>query len=356
MSVATQRIPDAASERRLEDIRREAERAGRVAAVGVRPAGAPFPVASPEKGYYGLPLLKPPTWTWEIPLYFFVGGAAGASALIAPLASAAAGASGARAAAEDETPRPAGRGTASDARWIAFGGSLLSAALLIRDLGRPGRFLAMLRVFKTSSPMSMGAWTLAVFGSATAAAKFAEMARDELGDAWPVRLATFTADGAAAATGMVLSTYTGVLIGATAVPVWNENIAILPIHFAASGVASAASLLELRGHDDQGLHWLGTLAAVAETLAGAAIEVRTDRALEPLKRGRPGWLTRAGGFLSGPIPLALRLMAKRRPGLRRAAAACAIAGSLLTRFGWVAAGAASTRDPAPPLQLNEPGA
>ena len=48
--------PDAASalnrERRLEEIRREAEE-GRLRIVGQRPAGAPFPQASPENGYYG---------------------------------------------------------------------------------------------------------------------------------------------------------------------------------------------------------------------------------------------------------------------------------------------------------------
>src|SRR3954462_10855156 len=76
----TPRIPDELSEQRLVEIRREAESTGKVVAKGVRPGGAPFPQASPETGYYGIPLLKEPSWTWEIPLYFFVGGAAGAAA------------------------------------------------------------------------------------------------------------------------------------------------------------------------------------------------------------------------------------------------------------------------------------
>ena len=74
------RIPDEASERRLFEIRREGESKGIVKGAGVRPAGAPFPMASVETGYYGIPLLKEPSWTWEIPLYFFVGGAAGSAA------------------------------------------------------------------------------------------------------------------------------------------------------------------------------------------------------------------------------------------------------------------------------------
>src|SRR3982751_4053970 len=76
----TPRIPDELSEQRLVEIRREAESTGKVAATGVRPGGAPFPQASPATGYYGIPLLKEPSWTWEIPLYFFVGGAAGGAA------------------------------------------------------------------------------------------------------------------------------------------------------------------------------------------------------------------------------------------------------------------------------------
>ncbi|MDQ6894388.1 MAG: nitrite reductase, partial [Acidobacteriota bacterium] len=75
-----ERVPTPWTEARLEELRREAGRAGRVEGPGVRPSGAPFPVATPETGYYGLPPLKPPTWTWEVPVYFFLGGAAGASA------------------------------------------------------------------------------------------------------------------------------------------------------------------------------------------------------------------------------------------------------------------------------------
>jgi len=75
------RTPDLTSEQRLAEIRREAEQRGEVKAAGVRPSGSPFPMASPETGYYGIPLLKEPAWTWEVPLYFFVGGAAGAAAV-----------------------------------------------------------------------------------------------------------------------------------------------------------------------------------------------------------------------------------------------------------------------------------
>src|SRR5947208_7564279 len=81
------RVPDVGSERRLAEIRREAGQLGGVSATGITPAGAPFPQATPETGYYGVPLLKEPQWTKEVPLYLFVGGAAGAAAVVASAAN-----------------------------------------------------------------------------------------------------------------------------------------------------------------------------------------------------------------------------------------------------------------------------
>ncbi len=119
------RAPDFASEQKLVEIRREAERRGEVKASGIRPAGSPFPMASPDTGYYGIPLLKKPAWTWQIPLYFFTGGTAGAAAVVGAIA--------------DYTG--ADRRLVRDARWIAAAGAIISPALLIADLGRPSRFL-----------------------------------------------------------------------------------------------------------------------------------------------------------------------------------------------------------------------
>lgn len=317
------RTPDEASERRLDEIRREASSRGVVEASGIRPPGAPFPRATPQTGYYGLPLLKAPPWTWEVPLYFFTGGAAGAAAVIAVAARG----------------RDCRR-LARHARAIAAIGGILSPALLTSDLGRPERFANMLRVFKIRSPMSVGAWTLAAFSSASAAAALA----DVLGGDRPgplMRAARAGAGAASAATGLVLSTYTGVLIGATAIPVWSESAALLPAHFGASGLASAAALLETLGHEQPALNRVGVAASAVETVVGARIESRRHPALEPLKRGVSGLAIRAGGLLSGPLPLALRLLAPRSKRARRLAAISALAGSLLTRIGWIAAGRAS---------------
>jgi formate-dependent nitrite reductase membrane component NrfD len=335
------RVPDYASEARLLEIRREAEQKGAMKSPGIRPAGAPFPVASAETGYYGIPLLKEPQWKWEVPVYFFVGGAAGAAAVVAGMA---------RYFAQDEK-------LVQDARWIAAIGGVLSPALLVADLGVPSRFLNMLRVFKFQSPMSMGSWILSAFSSAAAATVFAGMLRDNVGDWLPIRMLENAGEALATTTGLFISNYTGVLIGATAIPVWNKNVSTLPIHFGASGLGSAVALLELAGHSqNRALNTLGIGSALVETLEGAKIELTPAAANLPLKRGSSGWLTRTGGVLSGPLPLLLRMLAggsgkQRSRRLRRTAALATIVGSFLTRVAWLRAGHTSARNFRLPLEL-----
>jgi formate-dependent nitrite reductase membrane component NrfD len=216
MSNLAQRLPDAESERRLAEIRRKAAEGELPQGDGVHPVGAPFPQVISEsqtiaeKGYYGIPLLKEPQWTKEVPLYFFAGGTVGAAAVIASIARHFSGA-------ED---------LARSARWMAAAGALISPALLTSDLGRPSRFLNMLRVFKLQSPMSVGAWTLTAFSSVAAAAAFAGFVREKVSDRWPIIVVENASEMLAAATGLVMSSYTGVLIGATVIPVWNKTSAL----------------------------------------------------------------------------------------------------------------------------------
>jgi formate-dependent nitrite reductase membrane component NrfD len=264
--------------------------------------------------YHDLPLLKPPVWTFEVPLYFFVGGAAGAAAVIG-FAARVTGA------------KPS---LVRDARWIAAIGATASAPLLIGDLGRPERFLNMLRVFKPQSAMSVGAWTLAGFGACTTAATIG-----------PRPLRDVAAAGSALL-GLVMCTYTGVLLGVTAIPAWNEHAATLPVHFAASALASATSLLQLRDHDEQALNALAMLAAAFETLAAFPRVARASSPRLAPERGLEARATRGmAGILSGPVPLALRLLGIKSKKARRVAAAISIAGSLVTRFAWVEAGKTS---------------
>jgi hypothetical protein len=338
------RAPDVASEQRLVEIRREAELRGEVKSRGIRPAGAPFPMASPETGYYGIPLLKEPAWTWEVPLYFFVGGAAGAAAVMGAIA--------------DYTG--ADRRLVRDARWIAAAGAVISPALLVADLGRPERFLAMLRVFKPQSPMSVGVWTLLGFSAAATATAFAGFLRERYGPSIPLRVMENAGQAASLAFGLPFSNYTGVLIGATAIPVWNQNVSELPIHFAASGVSAAVGMLELMGHrKSRALQILGLGAAIFECWEGWRIESRQQPGLDPLKHGASGWTVRAGGALSGPVPLALRVLSlatgkETCRTLRRWAGISAVAGSLITRLAWVHAGHVSARDWREPLGIPHP--
>jgi formate-dependent nitrite reductase membrane component NrfD len=189
--------------------------------------------------------------------------------------------------------------------------------------------------------MSMGSWTLTAFSGTSAAAAMIDLAPRRIAEADLARLARTGLTTLSAALGALMATYTGVLIGATAVPAWNENVDLLPAHFAASGVGAAVALLTLAGHDEPGLNQLALGAATVETLVGAAIETRGAAASAPLRKGVSGAIVRTGGVLSGPVPLLLRAASRRRGRLRTLATVAAIAGSILTRFGWIAAGRAS---------------
>jgi hypothetical protein len=330
-------------EARLLAIKEEAAKKGIVTSPGVRLPGAPFPIADAQHGYYGVPVLKQPQWTWEIPIYFFVGGAAGAASVIGTAAN--------WFGTDEDLVR--------DARFVAAGGAILSSGLLIADLGRPSRFLNMLRVFKPNSPMSIGAWVLAAFGTASGAAAFAELVRSKY-DVGPVRILGNIAETFSCAAALPLATYTGVLIGSSVIPVWNHNIETLPVHFGMSGLNSGVSILELLGHDrSRALNLLGIGASAMETYEGFHLEFKREHEINrPLKEGFSGWITRLGGVLSGPLPLALRIAAafagsKNSRNMRRAAAASSIAGSLCTRIGWVKAGHVSAKDWRLPLELRE---
>jgi hypothetical protein len=317
------------SEQRLDDLRREAARTGSVAGEGVHAQGGPVPTAgAPRRGYYGRPVLKPPVWTWEIPLYFFVGGLAGASAVLAWAA------------------RIGGAGMAQEglvraSLWIAVAGALLSAALLISDLGRPQRFLFMLRVFKWRSPMSVGVWTINGFGAfVTLGVIGAELHAASLARSFAGILLTIGCWGGALL-GAVVATYTGVLVGATAIPAWNRHHALLPVHFGVAGLGSAAALLQLLGLKLPSLWALAVLASAVETVVGLTVELSRHGAADRALRDGPGaTLLRGSGLLAGPVALVLYLT-----GHLGWAGLSFLVGALVSRFGWLQAGRASALDP-----------
>jgi len=315
-------MPD---ESRLDELRDQAWEKGAVGGRGVDVADGPIPR---RPGYYGEPVVRPPVWTWEIPIYFFVGGLGGMSAFIALAALLFHHFDVARA-----------------AMWVAAVAVVLSSLLLILDLGRPHLFVNMLRVFKPQSAMSMGAWILTAFGGCvvpgliglelTAAHAFSGAFNDVLHTATGILIFS------SAIFGTLLATYTGVLIGATAIPAWFLHRVFLPIHFGTAGLGSAAGVLELLGHRIAPLNAIGFFAAGVETALliwlafnkhGAA-----DRAIH---EHASGWLIRIGEILNGPLALVLRLF-----GIIPLAAISFLLGALISRIGWIAVGKVSGRDP-----------
>jgi formate-dependent nitrite reductase membrane component NrfD len=314
------------SEKRLEELREQAWKDGVVPGKGVDVAGGPIPR---QPGYYGQAVVKPPVWTWEIPLYFFFGGLAGMSAVIA---------SGAVIFHHVDLARPA--------MWIsAVAGAVLSPVLLIMDLGRPRLFLNMLRVFKHRSAMSMGAWILSLFGACAVPGLIAlELHARQVFPGTLDQLLGLAAEifiFGSAIFGTLLATYTGVLIGATAIPAWFLHRALLPIHFGTAGLGSAAAILELLGYRIAALNALGYYAAAVESalLIWLSIDKHgaADRAIH--EHGS-GWFIRIGEVLTGPLALVLRLLS-----LVPFAAISFLIGALISRIGWIVVGKVSGRDP-----------
>ncbi len=324
---------DSPSEKRLEQLREQAWKEGVVPGKGVDVAGGPIPR---KPGYYGQPVVKPPVWTWEIPIYFFLGGLSGMSAVIA------------LAAAIFHHLDPAlatNVGVARTAIWLAAIGVILSSILLIMDLGRPLLFINMLRVFKYQSAMSMGVWILSMFGACVVPGLIALelQAHQVFGGTIDqlLRIAAGMLIFGSAIFGTLLATYTGVLIGATAIPAWFLHRTFLPIHFGTAGLGSAAALLELLGHRSPALNFIGFYAATVEL--GLLIWLSIDKhgaADRAIHEHGSGWLIRIGEILSGPLALVLRFF-----GLVPFAAVSFLIGSLVSRFGWIAVGKVSGSDP-----------
>lgn len=325
------------SEERLVAISEQAARTGRVQDRGIAPDGSPFPKPATTISYHGNALLKEPTWTWQVPLYLFAGGVAGTSAVIALVAHVSGHAPLLRA-----------------ALLIGLAGALISPPLLIADLGVPARFLNMLRVFKPRSVMSIGAWTLALFSSAIGLAVVChELLLAGYGNGFFLLL-EWASEVVAAFSGLVLASYTSVLLGVTAIPVWSENRRLIPAVFLAGGLGSASGVLELLGFLVPATQFIGMVASAVETVVAVGIELRGRYVDRPLREGAVGWLVRTGGALAGPVALLLRIFLGHTPGARYIAALCFVAGALISRFAWVAAGRVSSRDPQALFQIQRP--
>lgn len=276
------------------------------------------------ESYYGKPVIKAPTWSArDIAGYLFLGGLAGGSSVLA--------------AGAELTGRPRLARTTKVAALAAITGSL---AALIHDLGRPARFVNMLRVVKLSSPMSVGSWILSLYGPpAGIAAITAVTGRlPRLG-----RVATLVAG----ILGPAVASYTGVLIADTAVPAWHDAHRELPFLFVASGASAAGALAIVatpRAEAAPARRVL-ILGTAAELIVVNVMHRRMGLSAEALKTGRAGRLMSAASTLSVVGAGFGGIVGRRSRTAAAIGGAAALAASICTRFGVFAAGVASAEDP-----------
>jgi DMSO reductase anchor subunit len=274
--------------------------------------------------YYGQPILKPPVWHEpDIPGYLFLGGLAGASSILAAGAQA--------------TGRPHFERVAKLGSTVAIG---LSLAALVHDLGRPARFLNMLRVAKPTSPMSVGSWLLAAYAPASAVATLTNVS-----GRLPRTGAAATVG--AAALGPAVASYTAALIANTAVPAWHDGWRDLPFVFVSSGASAAAGLglVAVPVREAGPARRLAVGASAAELVLAKRMEKRMGMVGEPYHQGSAGRLMKAAEVLSVAGATAAALGASRNRWVARAAGTALVAASVCTRFGIFRAGMASARDP-----------
>ncbi|MHB8240494.1 MAG: NrfD/PsrC family molybdoenzyme membrane anchor subunit [Solirubrobacteraceae bacterium] len=274
--------------------------------------------------YYGRPIVKEPTWAaLDIAGYFYLGGLAGASSTLA--------------AAGELSGRP---GLARPLKLGAIGAISLSLVALVHDLGRPGRFLNMLRVFKPTSPMSVGVWIISAYAPAAGAAALGELVPR-------VRGLGQAGTAGAALLGPAVASYTAVLIANTATPAWHEGHREMPFVFVGSA-ASAAAGLGLLGspvRDNGPAIRLAAIGAAGELAAVRLLERRIGVVAETYHQGKAGRLMRAAEALTVAGVTGALVGGRRSRAVAALSGAALLAASACARFGIFEAGRASARDP-----------
>jgi Polysulphide reductase, NrfD len=260
--------------------------------------------------YYGRPVVKPAPWGHEVGAYLFLGGVAGGSGLLA---------AGAQLTGRTKLRR--------NARLSALAAVALGAVALVLDLGRPERFLNMMRTVKLTSPMSLGSWILSSFSAGAGIAAASEIDRMTgerlpLGPLRPVLRAVEGPAGLEAALfGPPLAVYTAVL--------------------AASGLAMITTPVAEAGPARK----LAALGVLGDLVATKVMERRMDPvAAEPLHHGDPGRMLRWSERLAVAGGLGTLLGGRHRVVAALSGLAL-MAASALTRFGVFEAGKESARHP-----------
>ena len=286
--------------------------------------------------YYGRPVVKAPPWETDVAAYLFLGGLAGGSALLA---------AGAELTGQDLLRR--------SSRFAAIGAAGLGAVALVRDLGRPERFLNMLRTVKLTSPMSVGSWILAGFSTCAGVAAADELDR-ATGGRIPLGRLRGLVRGAGTAGGLgaallapPLAAYTAVLLSDTAVPTWNEAREELPFVFVGSASLAAGGLAMITTPRAQTgpAQVLAMVGVAGELVASEVMERRMDQTVvETLHQGRAGTFLQVSKALAAGGGLGT-LLAGRSRVVAVLSGAALLASSALTRLGIFEAGLRSAEDP-----------
>ena len=320
-----------AAKARLDPDNKSAGRKG-----GRRKRGRAEELMVPEatfQSYYGRQVVKAAPWEAAIPAYLFMGGLAAGSSLLG--------------AGADLTGRPTLRRAG---RLGALGALSLSMAALVADLGRPKRFVNMLRVFKPTSPMSVGTWVLTAYGPGAGVAGAAELARLLPYDfgVWGRLLDLVARPAGLAAAGIApaVASYTAVLLTDTATPAWHDAHRELPFVFVGSAAAASGGFGMLMSPVSEA--GPARRLAIAGAAAELAIEHRMEHSMglsaEALHSGTPGRLIRASKALTAVGALGAALVGGNRVGAAVSGLAL-MAGSACTRFGVFEAGIESAQDP-----------
>jgi formate-dependent nitrite reductase membrane component NrfD len=297
------------------------------------------------RDYYGIPPIKEHTWTWEVPVYFWLGGIGAGSHLISTVA---------------ELLGWKDRAFFRATRYTTLLTMILSPILLIKDLGRPERFYNMLRVVKLRSPMSSGSWALSIFGVLSGLIAAAQAARDGLlgRDNNLVRLVkTFIPDRllsvVALPVGLYVGLYSGILLSATSVPMWARNFLLMGPTFLSSGLSTGLSAISFILHlgdwgEKKTLEALRRTERVALVLEGvllAASLARMGRWGKPLYSKKLAPLFLGGTLLGGILaPFAL-LFGRETRGKSLLSSVLVLLGGLALRFAMIEGGRLSARDP-----------
>jgi formate-dependent nitrite reductase membrane component NrfD len=280
-------------------------------------------VGTQMESYYGRPIVKEPVWQPEIPFYFFTGGIAGGCSILHGFA------------------RIAGyEKLAKTALYVGAAADVVSPALLVSDLGRPERALHMFRVFKVTSPMSVGSWILLVSGGASNTAAVLELVGRLRPVKWAAELVSFLS-------GAPLATYTGTLLADTSIPVWHEARRELPVLFGASAAATAGAATTLFLPNDEAgparrLAVAGSAAALGTT---ELMHHRLGFVGEVYKKEAAGKLGRVSKLMTASGAALLATRGRRSRGAAVAGSALVLAGELALRWSVFRAGFQSARDP-----------